>query len=121
MKTILVLAILIAVGLGAAFHFAGSQAKKTTSTILAFPDHAAEATARANVSATLPAVQAFAAENGGYGGLTIDSLRQIDPSVSAGVSLHDVSAAGACLQVTVRTSTASVTAPGGAIVDGPCP
>jgi hypothetical protein len=121
MKTIVVLATLVAVGLGVAFHFAGSQAKKTTSTILAFPDQAAEATAHANLAAALPALQAFAAQNGGYGGLTIDSLRQIDPSVSTGASLHDVSAAGACLQVTIRTSTASVTAPGGAIVDSPCP
>jgi hypothetical protein len=121
MKTIVALAILVAVGLGVAFHFAGGQAKKTTSTLLAFPDQAAQATARANLSAALPALQAFAAQNGGYGGLTIDSLRQIDPSVSAGASLHDVSAAGACLQMTIRTSTASVTAPGGAIVDGPCP
>lgn len=121
MKTVLVLVILVAVGLGVAFHFAGSQAKKTTSTLLSFPDQAAEATARANLSAALPALQTFAAQNGGYAGLTIDSLRQIDPSVSANASLHDVSAAGACLQMTIRTSTASVTAPGGTIVDSPCP
>jgi hypothetical protein len=121
MKSILALAVLIAVGIGVAFHFAGNEAKKTTSTILAFPDQAARATARANLSAALPALQAFATANGGYGGLTIESLRQIDPSVSAGASLHDVSAAGACLQVTVRTSTASVTAPGGTIVDSSCP
>jgi hypothetical protein len=121
MKTIVVLAILVAVGLGVAFHFAGDQAEKTTSTILGFPDQAARATAHANLSAALPALQTFAAEHGGYAGLTIDALRQIDPSVSAGASLHDVSAAGACLELTIRTSTASVTTPGGAILDSPCP
>jgi hypothetical protein len=121
MKTIIALAILIAAGIGVAFHFAGGQAKQTTETLLSFPDQAASATAHANLGAALPALQTFAAENGGYEGLTIDSLRRIDPTVSAGASLHDVSAAGACLQLTVRTSTASVTAPGGAIVDSPCP
>jgi hypothetical protein len=121
MKTIVALAILIAVGVGLAFHYAGNQAKKTTSTLLSFPDQAAQATAQANLSAALPALQTFAVQNGGYGGLTIDALRQIDPSVSAADSLHDVSSAGACLQVTVRTSTASVTVPGGAIVNTPCP
>lgn len=121
MKTIIALAILIAVGVGIAFRFAGHQAKQTTETLLSYPDQAATATAHANLGAALPALQTFAAENGGYAGLTIDGLRHIDPSVSPGASLHDVSAAGACLQETVRTSTASVTAPGGAIVDSPCP
>ena len=121
MKTIIVLAILVVVGLGAAFHFAGQQAEKTTSTILAFPDRAAAATAHANLTTALTAAQTFAATNGGYSGLTIDALRQVDPAVPASASLHDVSAAGFCLQVTVRTTTSSVTGPGGSIVDSPCP
>jgi hypothetical protein len=121
MKSILVVAILVAVGIGVAFHFAGQTAKKTTSTLLAFPDQASLAVARANLSAAQPALQTFAATNGGYSGLTIDELRRIDPSVSSTASLKDVSATGYCLQVTIRSSTASLTGPGGTIADTPCP
>jgi len=121
MKTIGVVVVLAVIAIGAAVHFAGRAAEKTTTSILAMPDQASRAAARANVSAALPALQAFAAENGGYAGLTVDALRRIDPSVSPTASLRDLSASSYCLQVTVGTATASVTGPGGAIVDGPCP
>jgi hypothetical protein len=121
MKTIAVLVVLAAVAIGAAVHFAGRSAEKTTTTLLAIPDQASRAAARANVSAALPAVQTYAAENGGYAGLTVDALRRIDPSVASTASLRDLSASSFCLQVTVGTATASVTGPGGAIVDEPCP
>ena len=121
MKTIAVVVVLAAVAIGAAAHFAGRSAEKTTTTLLAMPDQASRAAARANVSAALPALQTFAAENGGYAGLTIDGLRRIDPSVAPTASLRDLSATGFCLQITVGTATASLTGAGGAIADGPCP
>jgi Tfp pilus assembly protein PilE len=121
MKTLAVVVVLAAVAIGAAVHYAGRSAEKTTTTLLAIPDQASRVAARADVSAALPALQTFAAENGGYAGLTVDALRRIDPSVASTASLRNLSASGYCLQVTVGTATASVTGPGGAITDGPCP
>src|SRR5213593_1000325 len=121
MKTIAVVVALAVIAIGAAVHFAGRTAEKTTTSLLAMPDQASRAAARANVSAALPALQTFAAENGGYTGLTVDALRRIDPSVAPTASLRDLSATSFCLQVTVGTATASVSGPGGPIVDRPCP
>src|SRR6478736_2700921 len=64
MKSLVVLALLVAVG--AAFFFIGRSADKTTSTLLGFTDQAATATASANVSAALASIEAFGAANGDY-------------------------------------------------------
>src|SRR6266568_2153550 len=121
MKSFVVLAILIAVGIGAAFQFIGKTAGKTTSTLLGFTNQAASATARANVSAALAAMQAYGAANGGYANATVAGLAQINASLGATISLHDLTATSFCVQSTIGTTSASATGPGGGIVDAPCP
>ena len=56
MKTIAVVVVLAAVAIGAAAHFAGRSAEKTTTTLLAMPDQASRAAARANVRVPSPVV-----------------------------------------------------------------
>jgi hypothetical protein len=120
-KSFVVLALLVAVGLGATFYFVGHTATKTTSTLLAFPDQAAAATAQANVSSALVAMQAYGAANGGYATATPAGLAAIDAGLASTVTLHDLSATSFCVQSTVRTATASASGPGGSIVAAPCP
>ena len=121
MKSFFVLALLVVVGVGAAFHFIGRTAQKTTSTLLAFPDQAASATARTNVAAALAAMQTFGASNGGYTTATTAALEQINAGLGPTISLHDLTATSFCVQSNVRSATASASGPGGSIVDSPCP
>ncbi len=121
MKSLVVLALLVAVGVGAAFFFIGRSADKTTSTLLGFTDQAAVATASANVSAALASIEAFGAANGGYSTATVGGLQQINAGIGSTISLHDLTATTFCVQSTVGTTTASASGPGGAIVAAPCP
>jgi hypothetical protein len=121
MKSFVVLALLIAAGVGAAIFFIGRTADKTTSTLLGFTNQAASATAQANVSAALAAMQAYGAANGGYSTATVAALLQYNAGLGSTISLHDLTATSFCVQSTVGTNTASVTGPGGSIVDSPCP
>jgi hypothetical protein len=120
MKSILAVILAAVLAVGAVIWFTGRSAQKVTSTLLALPDEASVSVARANAVAALPALQAFAATNGGYEGATIAGLQAINRSIGAGISLHDLSASSYCLQSTIGTATVSVTGPSGAIVDSPC-
>jgi hypothetical protein len=120
-KTIITLAVLIAIGVGAAFFFIGRTADKTTSTLLGFTNQAASATAQANVSAALAAMQAYGAANGGYSTATVAGLAQLNAGLGPTISLHDLTATSFCVQSTVGTTSASASGPGGAIVNAPCP
>jgi hypothetical protein len=119
-KSIVAVLLAAALAIGAVIWFAGRSADQVTSTLLALPDQASLAVARANVSAALPTLQAFAAANGGYAGATVAGLQQLNAGLGAGISLHDLSAAAYCLQGTVGNATVSVTGPGGPMVDSPC-
>jgi hypothetical protein len=121
MKSIVAVLLAAALAIGAVIWYTGRSADKVTSTLLALPDQASVAVARANATAALPALQAFAAANGGYAGATIAGLQQVNASIGAGISLHDLSASAYCLQSTIGSATVSVTGPGGPIVDSPCP
>jgi hypothetical protein len=121
MKSFLVLALLIACGVGAAFAFLGKTADKTTSTLLGFTTQAGSAAARANVSAALAAMQVYGAAHDGYADASVAGLAQINAGLGATISLHDLTATSFCIQSTIGSSTASASGPGGAVVDGPCP
>ena len=71
MKSIVAVLLAAALAIGAVIWFAGRSANQVTSTLLALPDQASLAVARANASAALPTLQAFAAANGGYAGATV--------------------------------------------------
>ena len=121
MKSIVAVLLAAALAIGAVIWFTGRSAKQVTSTLLALPDQASLAVAQTNLTAALPALQAFAAANGGYAGATIGGLQQINAGIGAGISLHDLSTSGYCVQSTIGTATVSVTGPSGAIVETPCP
>jgi hypothetical protein len=121
MKSIVAVLLAAALAIGAVIWFTGKSAQKVTSTLLALPDQASIAVARANAAAALPALQTFAAANGGYAGATIAGLQQINRSIGAGISLHDLTASSYCVQSTIGTATVSMTGPGGAIADAGCP
>lgn len=121
MKSIVAVLLAAVLAVGAGIWYTGRSAQKVTSTLLALPDQASEAVARTNITAALPALQAFAATNGGYAGATITGLQQINAGIGAGISLHDLSASAYCLQSTIGTATVSETGPSGPIVDTPCP
>jgi hypothetical protein len=121
MKSIVAVLIAAALAIGAVIWWTGRSASQVTSTLLALPDQASVAVARANMTSALPALQAFAAANGGYAGATVAGLQQINASIGSGISLHDLSATAYCLQSTIGTATVSMTGPGGPIVDSPCP
>ena len=48
---------------------------------LTFKDRANKAAAQANVRSSIPAVEAYAADNGGYTGMTLTALQGIDAGV----------------------------------------
>ena len=48
---------------------------------LTFKDRANKAAAQANVRSAIPAVEAYAADNGGYAGMTLAALQVIDAGV----------------------------------------
>jgi len=48
---------------------------------LTFKDRANKAAAQANVRSSIPAVEAYAADNGGYTGMTLAALQGIDAGV----------------------------------------
>ena len=120
-KSIVAVLVAAAFAVGAVIWYTGRSADQVTSTLLALPDQASLATARANATAALPALQAFAAANGGYAGATVAGLQQLNAGLGAGISLHDLSASGYCLQSTIGTATVSVSGPGGPMIDAPCP
>lgn len=120
-KSIVAVLLAAACAIGAVIWYTGRSASQVTSTLLALPDQASLAVARANASAALPALQAYAATNSGYTGATVAALQQLNNGVGAGISLHDLSTSGYCLQSTVGPATVSVSGPGGSMIDAPCP
>ena len=66
---------------------------------LTFKDRANKAAAQANVRSSIPAVEAYAADNGSYTGMTLPELQLIDAGVK-NVSVESVAADGKsyCIQ-----------------------
>ena len=87
---------------------------------LKFKDRANVAAAKANVSAAVPGVEAFAADNAGYTGMTLSKLQV---SYDAGIkNITIVSATGTsyCIQSTVGAAVYSKNGPGADIASGAC-
>ncbi len=120
-KSIVAVLLVAALAVGGLIWYTGRSADQVTSTLLALPDQASTAVARANASAALPALQAFATTNGGYAGASVAALQQLNAGIGAGISLHDLSVSSFCLQSTIGSSTVSVSGPGGSMLDAPCP
>ena len=88
---------------------------------LGFRGRAADSSAKANVRAALPAVEAFYADNGTYTGMTVAALQLIDQNVNLDAA-PTVTATTYCIDSTVSGSTWRIAGPGTTTaVSGACP
>jgi type IV pilus assembly protein PilA len=88
---------------------------------LKFRDRANKSAAQANVRASVPAVEAYFADNNTYAGAT---LAYIQSTYDAGVKNIFIQSAGAttyCIESTVGAETWKKSGPGADIVTGACP
>jgi len=88
---------------------------------LKFRDRANKSAAQANVRASIPAIEAYYADNNTYAGAT---LAYIQTTYDAGVKNIFIQSAGAttyCLESTVGAETWKKAGPGADILTGTCP
>ena len=88
---------------------------------LKFRDRANKSAAQANVRASIPAIEAYFADNNTYAGAT---LAYIQTTYDAGVKNIFIQSAGAttyCLESTVGAETWKKSGPGADIITGACP
>jgi hypothetical protein len=88
--------------------------------VSSIPATAAAGAAAENVRAAIPALDAFFAESGSYGGLTTAKLRELDPGLGATVTVVWSRPDAVCIQSTVNAVTASATRPNGGVIAGSC-
>jgi len=87
---------------------------------LGFRSRAADSSAKANVRAALPAVEAFYADNGTYTGMTVLALQAIDPNVKLD-GAPVVTATTYCIDSLVSGATWKISGPGSTgVVSGAC-
>jgi hypothetical protein len=77
--------------------------------------------AMSNVRAAIPATEAYYADHSGYRGATFNALRSYDSGLSPSVSVVTAGSKRYCLESTVNGQTASVSGPGGTVMQGACP
>jgi type IV pilus assembly protein PilA len=92
---------------------------------LGFRGRAADSSAKANVRAALPAVEAYFADdllgNGAYTGMTLAKLKTVDQNVNLSAE-PKVTATTYCIQSTVSGSTWRIAGPGTTTAaSGACP
>jgi hypothetical protein len=77
--------------------------------------------ALAAVQQAVIVAESFAAETGGYGGLSTETLHVLDTTLDASVVVATASETGYCVQAGSGTATVHSTGLGRSPVDGPCP
>ena len=83
---------------------------------------ARESSARAELTAALPLVEAYHVQMGTYVGLSPDVLRAVyDPNVSPNLAFGSLSDVSYCVSATADGHTAHVVGPGGSPESGGCP
>ena len=88
---------------------------------LTFKDRANKAAAQANVRSSIPAVEAYAADNGGYTGMTLTALQGIDAGVKNVQIVGTPGASTYCVQNDDSTGyTYSKAGPQADIVEAAC-
>ena len=91
---------------------------------LTFKTRAQDSAAKANVRASIPAVEAYAADSatGDYTGMTLGTLQAIDAGVQS-VVVQAAPAPGAtyCVESTVGTKSWHKSGPAAALATGVCP
>jgi type IV pilus assembly protein PilA len=87
---------------------------------LKFRDRAAENAAKANVRASIPAIEAYYADNGTYATMTVANLKADYDAGFAG-TLGTVTATAYCVSSNVNGKQFHVVGPGGTVTAGACP
>jgi len=92
-------------------HRAGKTASGTLQTLaVSIPDHAALVSAEADLAQAASSASAWFAANGTYAGMTVP-----------GATVKTATAAGYCLEASIRGVTAHLSGPNGAPAVGACP
>ena len=88
---------------------------------LKFRDRANKSAAQANVRASIPAIEAFYADNNTYAGATLSFLQTTYDAGVKNIVVQSVSSTTYCIQSTVGAEVWKKTGPGSDIVTGACP
>ena len=88
---------------------------------LKFRDRANKSAAQANVRASIPAIEAFYADNNSYTGATLSYLQTTYDAGVKNIVVQSVSSTTYCIQSTVGAETWNKAGPGTDIVTGACP
>ena len=88
---------------------------------LKFRDRANKSAAQANVRASIPAIEAFYADNNSYTGATLSYLQTTYDAGVKNIVVQSVSSTTYCIQSTVGAEVWKKTGPGSDIVTGACP
>ena len=90
---------------------------------LSFKDRANKSAAQANVSAAVPGIEAYAADNNGYTGVTLTALQASYDAGIKNITFGTVApnATTYCIQSTVGAYTYFKSGPSAAIAPGTCP
>ena len=86
-----------------------------------FRDRANKSAAQANVRASIPAVEAYYADNNTYTGATLSFLQSTYDQGVKNIVIQSVSTTTYCIQSTVGAEVWKKTGPGSDIVAGTCP
>jgi type IV pilus assembly protein PilA len=87
---------------------------------LKFKDRANTAAAKANVSAAVPGVEAYAADNAGYTNMTLSALQGSYDAGIKNITVVTATSATYCIESTVGAATYSKNGPGSDIASGGC-
>ena len=88
---------------------------------LKFRDRANKSAAQANVRASIPAVEAFYADNNTYAGATLSYLQSTYDQGVKNIVIQSATATTYCVESTVGAETFKKSGPGADIVTGTCP
>ena len=92
-----------------------------TGAYLGFRVRAKTASAKANVRAALPSIEAYYSDNGVYTGMTPAGLKaSYDSGLSGTLIVPSVTATTYCVEDTVAGASAHANGPGGSVLTGGC-
>ena len=88
---------------------------------LKFRDRANKSAAQANVRASIPAIEAFYADNNTYAGATLSYLQTTYDAGVKNIVIQSASSTTYCIESTVGAETWKKSGPGADILAGSCP
>jgi prepilin-type N-terminal cleavage/methylation domain-containing protein len=88
---------------------------------LKFRDRANKSAAQANVRASIPAVEAYYADNNTYAGASLSYLQSTYDQGVKNIVIQSVSSTTYCIESTVGAETWKKAGPGADILTGSCP